>query len=79
MTKTEIQNFLLNKIVEGTDPSITTFNSIARVALSYEWSKQKVERSGEGMPRFNAAIKELIETGRIVRSVKGNNTYYKVA
>jgi hypothetical protein len=77
MTQTEIQKtFILSSLQNLISPGVSAFRNVARPILAMDFARQGFELYGKGMPRFNASIKTLIEEGKVIRLVKGKNTYY---
>jgi hypothetical protein len=63
-----ISNDILNNSV---------FNNVARVALASRFSTDTGELYGTRMPRFNNALKQLLDEGALVKSIeKSNRVYY---
>jgi hypothetical protein len=57
--------------------AVYKFNNIARVGLATTFAYETGEVYGEGMPRFNNALKQLLNEGAIVKSIgKYSRVYY---
>lgn len=77
-TQSQLQeDFILNEIASLTG-SFNTFSNIARISVAINFARAGFESYGNGMPRFNRAIKALIEAGKVIRILKGRNTYYSL-
>ena len=77
MTQNQTQEtFILNEIASLVDPQVNAFRNVARTAIAINFARAGFEIYGKGMPKFNARVKALIDAGKVVRSVKGKNTYY---
>lgn len=70
---------IINSIHTLTDPSVSVFTNVARVIVAMDFAVKRNELYGNGMGRFNRAVKALIEENAIKRSTKGKDTYYSVA
>jgi hypothetical protein len=73
------KQFIVNSVKNFTDPSVSVFTNVARVIVAMDFAVKRNELYGDGMGRFNRAVKALIEESVIKRSTKGNDTYYSVA
>ena len=79
MTKSETKQLILNELTVLTSSAISAFNKVQRATLTICVARAgRIERHGDGMPRFNDAIKELIADGIVIRHTKGKNTYYSL-
>ncbi len=70
---------IINSVHTLTDPSVSVFTNVARVIVAMDFAVKRNELYGNGMSRFNRAVKALIEENAIKRSTKGKDTYYSVA
>jgi hypothetical protein len=78
MTQTQTQEtFIFNEIASFTG-SNSAFDNIQRATIAACFARAGFEVYGKGMPKFNARIKALIEAGKVIRIVKGRNTYYSL-
>ena len=77
MTQVQTQEaFILNEIASFTTVTGSAFRNVQRATVAACFARAGFEIYGSGMPRFNRAIKALIDTGKVIRTTKGRTTYY---